>query len=771
MGRPPYGGKSFSRSEGNSSAVTAVLFSRGNNTLHQETKQGSYIYSGEAGKFHEWEFRTRLRSKGKRGDNYVDAVSRITEGLRGDAFIVAQEVGLENLWHEGRAAVEGDLENYAEERVPSGIELLVDAMREHVFPLTTHEARELFRQYTKQSGALSRQSGESMTQYVSRRLRCWKLLKELDPEIELSEGHRADMLLELAGLDRHEKIMVQASVNNARTFDRIADALILQHPRIHQKESRRTSAGKGTSSKGKGKGGKGYFRRKYKGQGKGYGHTANIADDWYGDYPDALDQGSWNENDEHEDYEEDDGDPAAAYIAGSDDEDEEEVYEEEDEVDIEDPVEASELLSLAFLADAEGYVDHLDQDADSAAAYIQESTTAFMTFNKGKRKGSSKGRKGYPVRASTLTIEDRKAKLKVLKSRTNCKDCGRRGHWRGDPDCTMKKDSSGSQTGSKHRSVRVTLNLREDYSGCTRRSRHTQDFECPDKQACVAARSKAGAEVPPPPTPVAVRRAAATRTVPVAKASSSTGSTGSEPSFTVGVFAGTSFRNVHEKYPAQYIKMKTALQKGKGPLPPEQEMFVKWVDETTAVGYPDAEGCTHERVSHAGSSARYKRYTCLNPSCGVSWSEERDIPTEDPDICPHLRVDHRGSSKGQLRTYCKDCGTVIDIADRGAAREVEAEARNPTMTVEEAALLERVINGEHVFKHEILHALNTMTEAVGSLNQGEEYSLKSVADAFLDHIDRAREALRNSQEHRAFPCIRIDTVSYTHLTLPTNREV
>ena len=99
MGRP-YGGKSFPRTErptGNSSAVTAVLFSRGNDTLHQETKQGSYIYSGEAGKFHEWEFRTRLRSRGKRGDFYIDAVSRITEGLRGDAFIVAQEVGLEQL--------------------------------------------------------------------------------------------------------------------------------------------------------------------------------------------------------------------------------------------------------------------------------------------------------------------------------------------------------------------------------------------------------------------------------------------------------------------------------------------------------------------------------------------------------------------------------------------------------------------------------------------------------------------------------------------------
>eukprot|EP00973_Karenia_brevis_P025040 3451321-Karenia_brevis.AAC.1 len=43
-----------------------------------------------------------------------------------------------------------------------------------------HEAKELFRQYCKASGSLSRQNGESMMQYISRRKRCWNLLKELD---------------------------------------------------------------------------------------------------------------------------------------------------------------------------------------------------------------------------------------------------------------------------------------------------------------------------------------------------------------------------------------------------------------------------------------------------------------------------------------------------------------------------------------------------------------------------------------------------------------
>ena len=168
--------------------------------------------------------------------------------------------------------------------------------------------------------------------------------------------------------------------------------------------------------------------------------------------------------------------------------------------------------------------------------------------------------------------------------------------------------------------------------------------------------------------------------------------------FTVGAFSGITFRNVHEKYPTQYTKMKAAVQKGKT-LPPEQATFVRWVDENVNLSteFPTAEECTHEKVKHSGSSARRRRHTCLNPNCNASWNEERDIPIEDPEICPHVRVDHRGSSKTQLRTYRKYCGTVIDIADRNAAREIEAETRVPTMTMEEAALLERVINGETVY--------------------------------------------------------------------------
>ena len=196
----------YDRAGEGSSAVSSVLYNRGDKAHTEETKSGSYVYSGDATNYHEWEFRTKLRMKGKNAEQYPEAVSRIMEGLRGDAFIIAQETGLDVLWDPG------SIQNNTD----PGIEVLITKMKQHVFPLTTHEAKELFRQYCKTSGSLSRQSSESMQQYTSRRRRCWKLLTELDPEIKLSEDHRANMLLDLAGLDKNERIMIQASMQPTR---------------------------------------------------------------------------------------------------------------------------------------------------------------------------------------------------------------------------------------------------------------------------------------------------------------------------------------------------------------------------------------------------------------------------------------------------------------------------------------------------------------------------------------------------------------------------
>ena len=84
-----------------------------------------------------------------------------------------------------------------------------------------------------------------MEQYASRRRRFWTLLVQMDPGIHLSEGRRSGMLLDLSGLKREERGMVQAPISIERDFDSVAEALIIQHPRVHLRESQIRTKEKG----------------------------------------------------------------------------------------------------------------------------------------------------------------------------------------------------------------------------------------------------------------------------------------------------------------------------------------------------------------------------------------------------------------------------------------------------------------------------------------------------------------------------------------------
>ena len=67
----------------------------------------------------------------------------------------------------------------------------------------------------------------------------------MDPVIHLSERHRSDMLLDLSGEIREERVVVQVSISDERDFDRVAEALIIQQLRIHLlrvKDERRAKA-------------------------------------------------------------------------------------------------------------------------------------------------------------------------------------------------------------------------------------------------------------------------------------------------------------------------------------------------------------------------------------------------------------------------------------------------------------------------------------------------------------------------------------------------
>ena len=113
------------------------------------------MYNGEASRFHEREFRVGIRWKSTNPEDYGKTMNTIIESLRGDASLLAMDIGGDALMAEDG----------------SGFEKLVDAVRANVFLQARAEAKELYKSGHKISGVLSRQPHEPMVLYVSRRRR------------------------------------------------------------------------------------------------------------------------------------------------------------------------------------------------------------------------------------------------------------------------------------------------------------------------------------------------------------------------------------------------------------------------------------------------------------------------------------------------------------------------------------------------------------------------------------------------------------------------
>ena len=110
-------------------------------------------------------------------------VQQIVENLRGDALHVAMEIGIDILL--------GD----------DGADTLFQRMLQHIFPVSRHESKALFREGSKtREGVFTRQPSESMQSYILRRKRWWSLLCQLDDTIQLSEEHLGDLLLDASSI-------------------------------------------------------------------------------------------------------------------------------------------------------------------------------------------------------------------------------------------------------------------------------------------------------------------------------------------------------------------------------------------------------------------------------------------------------------------------------------------------------------------------------------------------------------------------------------------
>lgn len=83
---------------------------------------------------------------------------------------------------------------------------------------------------------MSRQPNEPMSSYIMRRRTWWALLQQLDSEIQVSEGILAEQMLQNANITEDQKLMIRTTLGGKLKVDTVADELLNQHPRVHERE-------------------------------------------------------------------------------------------------------------------------------------------------------------------------------------------------------------------------------------------------------------------------------------------------------------------------------------------------------------------------------------------------------------------------------------------------------------------------------------------------------------------------------------------------------
>ena len=391
----------------------------------QETKSGIPVYDGSPSGFFEWEFRTLLKLQSCADDEERKKLgSRVCEGLTGEAFKCAMDIGLTELGKE------------------NGVPQLVAKLRSHIFPQQSSEARELYKIGQQRHGPLSRQQSESMTSYIQRRKRWWQLLTQMDKSLSMSDVMLGELLLEHAGLTSTERLLVMTSTNNDLSIDKVADALVKQNA-LSKESSRDYHSGKGKGGK------KGHWRNN-----ASRGYLAYDDENGEFDYPDEEDYVPGNEAYLGYDTSSYDGweawDPVTAWYhddgtwddwsqayAGDETADSHVYGEMIDSCtpeELANPAMAAANLQMAYLA-GDYYRETEYEDPYAAEAY--------WTKGKFKGKGKSKGKYKGKGKGLEKVLENGRVVRKVTTEET----------------CRWKTDESGCRNLKPKQNVRIAAKL------------------------------------------------------------------------------------------------------------------------------------------------------------------------------------------------------------------------------------------------------------------------------------------------------------------------
>ena len=376
-----------------------------------EGKYGIPRFDGSLHLLQEYSYRVRMRVR-KEAEMDPGEVKklgplglRLVEGLRGPALYIVK-------------ALKEDL--ITSEKGP---EAIVQALVSSLRPRRQQEARELYLAGSREHGILSRQYGEPMSTYILRRKTWYAMLTDLDTEIKLPELLLAEQILMNANVSEEHQLMIRTSLSQVISVEGVCNELVNQHGHIHLREK------KGPSPWRPRFGGKGGPPWKGKWKGQGFFSEEAGHDGWDGAY----------EGEAYLGYAEAGWDNHSQSLGGYEDETASGYYgsdagltSEYEYQEIEDPV-----LQVFAAMVADGLDENVDQEsAEYASEIIQAEAEAFFVRQKAQAKGHTGfgGAKRYEVRGQ-LSLEERKARVTALKSRTTCRACGARGHWSGDSVC------------------------------------------------------------------------------------------------------------------------------------------------------------------------------------------------------------------------------------------------------------------------------------------------------------------------------------------------
>eukprot|EP00435_Cladocopium_sp_Y103_P032430 s1165_g8.t1 len=324
---------------------------------------------------------------------------RLTERLAGPALQVAKKIGVEGL------------------AKPTGVKTLMNALEKQLLPLKRQAAMELYNAGMK-DGLLSRQQGEPVSSYCLRREAWWIQLREMDEGIQCSDSILGEQLLQHAGLSHLEMQMVRTVCqNDLSDREKLVTALRDQFGQIHEKESR---------GKGKGR---------------------------YDDKP-WHQRSSYHAADTDETYDESSTMPQTGNTAesyGGTYEDDESYYPEDESWAFEDDPREIEIEEEVIAWYSSQNIDAQTcsaEDLDMLVDAVEVEISAYYNKMQAEHRGVTSPAGSSNYGGSTLSSQERQAKVLAAKQRARCRACGQVGHWQRDPVCPHRK-GRGKGAGKK----------------------------------------------------------------------------------------------------------------------------------------------------------------------------------------------------------------------------------------------------------------------------------------------------------------------------------